>query len=425
MRNTRLDNVISFIGRKNSGKTTLVEQVISELTRRGTTVSSLKHHGHDDFEIDQPGKDSYRHHEAGTFATAITSPTRMALIEDLSLMEPEEDLTDVEALLRTPLGRSEDAYEQCVRTIGMLPASNVIVIEGFKQAGLPSIELFRRDNPRDTETAPAFIARLNESIMNGKAADGNKDPLPAAIVTDIPEIMAAALTADLPLFNFYDIAQIATWIQDNISKPLLSIAIQAGGESRRMKEPKALVSFHGRPLIEHMLARLAPLAADLMITTNDPTPLRYLQLQYPGLRLVADRYKRRGALPGFITALEEARHAAVAVIACDLVNLPTDLISFEAQMLIDSQENDLFLPLDAVVPMTAQGYEPFCGVYQRQRTLEAAIAQWNDHKVRMRNVLETLNVRFINAETDPHCRPESFVNVNSKKDLAQAQGLAD
>lgn len=83
MRNTRLDNCIAFIGRKNSGKTTLVEALISELTARGFSVSSIKHHSHDDFEIDIPGKDSYRHHAAGAVATAISSAKRFAVVEDL------------------------------------------------------------------------------------------------------------------------------------------------------------------------------------------------------------------------------------------------------------------------------------------------------------------------------------------------------
>lgn len=160
MRNTRLDNCIAFIGRKNSGKTTLVEALISELTARGISVSSIKHHSHDDFEIDIPGKDSYRHHAAGAVATAISSAKRFAVVENLipSDSESEEDLTNIEALLRTPTQKTTDAYEQCVRAIGMLPASNLVVIEGFKRSGLPAVELLRSDNPRDVEAAPALIA---------------------------------------------------------------------------------------------------------------------------------------------------------------------------------------------------------------------------------------------------------------------------
>ena len=426
MRNSRLDNVVSFIGRKNSGKTTLIEQVIAELSRRGVAVSSLKHHSHNDFEIDVPGKDSFRHHEAGTIATAIASATRFAVIEDLDRAnEPEEevDLTDVDALLRDPREQQGDTHEQCVRAIGMLPASNIVVIEGFKQAGLPAIELFRSDNPRDVQAAPLCIERLNTHVMNGGSIANESAPLPAAIVTDMTEIAAAALTADIPCFGFYDIAQIATWLADTFAKPLLSVVIQCGGESKRMKASKALVSFHGRPLIEHLVARLAPLAADLVITTNEPDKLNYLQVRYPGLRLVTDKYQKRGSLPGFITALEAARYSMVAVIACDLVNLSTELIEYEAELLKSSQQTDLFIPYDAVVPMGTLGYEPFCGVYHQERCLDVAIASWNRKKVRVKHMLESLNVRIVDADDATLCPPGCFLNVNTPDELRAAQGL--
>lgn len=403
MRNTRLDNCIAFIGRKNSGKTTLVEALISELTARGISVSSIKHHSHDDFEIDIPGKDSYRHHAAGAVATAISSAKRFAVVEDLipSDSESEEDLTNIEALLRTPTQKTTDAYEQCVRAIGMLPASNLVVIEGFKRSGLPAVELLRSDNPRDVEAAPALIARINEYILNGKTTNDAEGALPAAVVTDMAEVAAGALTANLPVFNFYDISQISTWLIDTYAKPLYSVVIQSGGESRRMRQSKALVPFHGRPLIEHMIGRLAPLASELIVTTNEPEELTYLQVRYPGLRLVPDKYDKRGALPGFITALEAAS---------------------KAELLEQSQRADLFMPFDAVVPMSPQGIEPFCAVYERERCLEVAQACWDRKKVRMRNMIDTLNVRFIDAENEPLCYANCFLNVNTPEDLARAEG---
>lgn len=424
MRNTRLDNCIAFIGRKNSGKTTLVEALISELTARGISVSSIKHHSHDDFEIDIPGKDSYRHHAAGAVATAISSAKRFAVVEDLipSDSESEEDLTNIEALLRTPTQKTTDAYEQCVRAIGMLPASNLVVIEGFKRSGLPAVKLLRSDNPRDVEAAPALIARINEYILNGKTTNDAEGALPAAVVTDMAEVAAGALTANLPVFNFYDISQISTWLIDTYAKPLYSVVIQSGGESRRMRQSKALVPFHGRPLIEHMIGRLAPLASELIVTTNEPEELTYLQVRYPGLRLVPDKYDKRGALPGFITALEAASNPLVAVIACDLVNVSVDLIEYEAELLEQSQRAELFMPFDAVVPMSPQGIEPFCAVYERERCLEVAQACWDRKKVRMRNMIDTLNVRFFDAENEPLCYANCFLNVNTPEDLARAEG---
>lgn len=60
---------LGFIGRKNSGKTTLLEKVISELTARGLKIATVKHHGHPDFDIDILGRDSYRHRMAGAQST--------------------------------------------------------------------------------------------------------------------------------------------------------------------------------------------------------------------------------------------------------------------------------------------------------------------------------------------------------------------
>ena len=395
MRNTRLDNCVAFIGRKNSGKTTLIEQVIAELTRRGMAVSSLKHHSHDDFEIDIPGKDSYRHHEAGTIATSIASAHRFGLIEKTGTI-------------------ADDPAQQCIQAISALPASNLVIVEGCRRAGLPSIELFRADNPRDAEAATAFV----EGASNIAFAPY---PLPDAVVSDIPEVLNAALCAGLPSFGLYDIAQLSTWLIDTYAKPLLTIAIQSGGESKRMRRSKALVPFHGRPLIEHMVGRLAPLAAELIITTNEPENLAYLQVRYPGLRLVRDTYEKRGALPGFIPALEAAHQRAVAVIACDLVNVPVELIEHEAELLEESLQTDLFMPFDAVVPITAQGFEPFCGVYEKERCLEAAQTCWNKRKVRMQNVLDMLNVRLIDAQDEPLCPEGCFLNVNTPEDLRGAE----
>lgn len=394
MRNTRLDNCVAFIGRKNSGKTTLAEQVIAELTRRGITVSSLKHHSHDDFEIDIPGKDSYRHHEAGTVATAISSAKRFAVVEDIA--------------------HESNPTQQCLSAIGMLPASNIVIVEGFKRAGLPTIELFRQANPRDVEAAAPFVEQLNDIAFNAH-------PLPDAIVSDIPEVVNTSLCTGLPCFGFCDIAQIATWLIDTYAKPLFSVVIQSGGESKRMHQSKALVPFHGRPLIEHMIGRLTPLATELIVTTNEPEKLAYLQVRYPGLRLVTDTYDKRGAVPGFITALEAASYPTVAVTACDMVNISTDLIEHEVSLLESSQRNDLFLPFDAVVPMTEQGFEPFCGVYEKERCLSAARMCWEKKKPRMRHVLDLLNVQAIDAQTDPRCYDNCFLNVNTPEDLRSAE----
>ncbi|MCU0489929.1 MAG: molybdopterin-guanine dinucleotide biosynthesis protein B, partial [Anaerolineales bacterium] len=73
--------ILSIIGKSNSGKTTLLEKLIPELRQRGYRVATIKHHAHAGFEIDQPGKDTWRHAQAGSQVVVITAPDKLALIE--------------------------------------------------------------------------------------------------------------------------------------------------------------------------------------------------------------------------------------------------------------------------------------------------------------------------------------------------------
>ncbi len=107
--------VVSFVGRSNTGKTSLLEIVIREMAGRGYRVAAIKH-SHHDFEMDWPGKDTWRLAAAGSQAVAISSPTRMAMIE-----RPEKELSRAE--IQTRIGAGMD----------------VILAEGYKQSGVAKI----------------------------------------------------------------------------------------------------------------------------------------------------------------------------------------------------------------------------------------------------------------------------------------------
>ena len=107
--------------RQNSGKTTLVEKVIAELTRRGLRVGSLKHHGHHGFDIDVPAKDTWRHHQAGSKHVGLICATRWAEYADTR----EED----EMPARELLSRYNDV--------------DVVIIEGYKTEGFDNIVVAR------------------------------------------------------------------------------------------------------------------------------------------------------------------------------------------------------------------------------------------------------------------------------------------
>ncbi len=107
---------------------------------------------------------------------------------------------------------------------------------------------------------------------------------------------------------------------------MLSVVIQAGGESRRMGQDKGLVPFLGEPLILRALKRVAPIADELLVTTNNPDAYRFL-----GVALHSDILPGLGALGGLFTAISSARGDLVAVVACDMpfVSLPILSLAYE------------------------------------------------------------------------------------------------
>ena len=128
---------MGFAGWSNSGKTTLIEQLIPRLRAAGLSVSLIKH-AHHLFDVDQPGKDSYRHRHAGAQEVLISSENRWALMHELR-GAPEPGL---EALLAS------------------LSAVDLVLVEGFKRYAQPKIEIYRKENgkPRLHLDDPNIVA---------------------------------------------------------------------------------------------------------------------------------------------------------------------------------------------------------------------------------------------------------------------------
>lgn len=384
---------VSFVGRQNSGKTTLLEKIIAELTRQGLAVGTLKHHGHPDFEIDIPGKDSYRHRAAGSKATAILSSKRLALTCDLT-----QEIS-------------------CSEALELMPNYDLVLVEGFRGIGLPSIELLRAENPKDQIAAKALIDRLSGAHSCSDIETPDRPAAPAAIVTNMPAVEQVARETAVEVFGFEDIEAIAAFLRKRYTRAPLTIAIQAGGESKRMGQSKALTPFLGRPLIEHMLEVVAPFADELIVTTNEEPELHYLLEQHPKLRLIGDVMKERGALPGLLTAIEASSNDAVGVVACDMIAFSPQILAREALAMQASGS-------DAVVPFNNGNYEPFAAVYRKstcQPILERIASRGSK---RMRDLIDSINCTRFNAELMR--KPGSidpFANVNTPQELAQAEVL--
>jgi molybdopterin-guanine dinucleotide biosynthesis protein B len=113
--------LVAIVGKSDSGKTTLIEKVVPELVKLGLRVGTVKHDAHS-FEIDHPGKDSWRHGQAGAEAYVIASPERLAFITKL---DGELPLTEI-------VGRYYDGFD-------------IVVAEGYKRTAPHRVELFRVD----------------------------------------------------------------------------------------------------------------------------------------------------------------------------------------------------------------------------------------------------------------------------------------
>ncbi len=158
---------LSFVAKSGTGKTTLVEKVIARLKERGYRVGAIKHDAHK-FDIDHPGKDSYRMTAAGADITLISSPEKLAMIK-----MHDEAPTPAELI---------STYFKDV---------DIVITEGFKKGNLPKIEVHRKE-------------RSNTLLCRGEETDPNL----IAVASD------DQLQLDVPVFNINDVAAIVTFIEE-------------------------------------------------------------------------------------------------------------------------------------------------------------------------------------------------------------------
>jgi len=188
---------------------------------------------------------------------------------------------------------------------------------------------------------------------------------------------------------------------------MLSVAIQAGGKSKRMGQDKALVPLGGKPLIEHVLERVRSLGDEVLITSNRPDSLAYL-----GIPIHGDPKPGAGALAGLHTALEAANGEHVLVVACDMPFVEPAFVQYMIQF------SSRF---DIVIPNVGDHYEPLLAIYARSLlpTIKATLAQGEMRiisffaQAKIHQVFEGEIRRF-----DPEM--QSFFNINTPQDLVRS-----
>jgi molybdopterin-guanine dinucleotide biosynthesis protein B len=158
--------VLALIGKPNCGKTTLIEKLIPALVEKGVRVGTIKHH-HGDIRMDTPGKDTWRHKQAGAQVVLLASPVGIGLIQDTAGDTPVEDLVS--------------RYFQEV---------DLVIAEGYKWSTLPKIEVFR------------------STVYDEPMQEPGKSLI--AMVSDVE------IRQDLPWFKYDDIGSLVEFILEKI-----------------------------------------------------------------------------------------------------------------------------------------------------------------------------------------------------------------
>ncbi len=156
---------VSFIARSGTGKTTLLTALISEFKVRGYKVGAIKHDAHK-FEIDHPGKDSYRFTEAGADSMLISSSSKLAFVKQ------QRQTPEIDALV-----------------LEYFPDVDIVLVEGFKKLGLQKIEVHRQEHGK------ALICRGE-----------NHDPALLAVATD------TELQVDVPQLDLNEPSEIVDFL---------------------------------------------------------------------------------------------------------------------------------------------------------------------------------------------------------------------
>jgi len=370
----QLPPILSVVARSGTGKTTFLERLIPALREAGVRVMVIKHDVHG-FEVDRPGKDTWRLRQAGAERVLIANARQLAL-----------------------MGRVDG--EQPLRALVSRYAGDVdlVLTEGYRRSGMAKILVARAGAPEAFDTS---APELDEAI---------------AVVTDHP----LAIDPSIPQLPLDDAAPcVRLLLESHVATEQpdrqLTGVLLAGGASRRMGRDKASLQFRGAPLLPQLVERLAPVCAGgVMVVRRGPSqPLPSLP---EGARVVDDLLPEHAALGGLYTGLVLSPTPFVFLGACDMPLLDPGLVRW----------------LGTRPPAGADVLMPFCGGHPQplhavysHRCLAAIKEALLSEEFRMDGWHGSVRVERLDeaawSSLDPSGR--SFRNANSEEDLAACEAL--
>jgi len=360
--------VISVVGKSDSGKTTLIEKLVSELKRRGYRVGTIKHNAHG-FDLDHEGKDSRRHKQAGAEAVALSSPSGFAFIRDV---ERELSIDEIVS--------------------GYFGDMDIVITEGYKREGKPKVEVFRREGPHR-----GLLCADDDTLI--------------ALVTD------AEVDVSVARFGLEETGRLADFLEGRYLRGTsreggpsrMTGIILAGGKGVRFGGNKALTRMNGNSLIEWIIETYRELFGEILISTNDPPAYAFT-----GINTVRDVIPHGGPLVGIYSSLGESGNELAFVSACDMPFIRPSLIRHMA---------DVSEGYDVVIPSLSEGMlEPLHALY-RKTCLPAMKRAVDGHKRRVVSFFPEVRVYTMGREEIARHDPDllSFFNINTREDLDRAK----
>lgn len=194
----------------------------------------------------------------------------------------------------------------------------------------------------------------------------------------------------------------------------ISLVIQAGGKSSRMGESKVLMPFLGVPLIQRVFERTNEIAQEVLIVSNDPEELGFMDV-----KLVGDSIPGKGAIGGLFTAMDKASSELVAVVACDLPFVSAAILK-EGARLLDLTGADVAIPR-----VNGDFYEPLHAVYRRQTCKTAILQAIQADQRRLISWFASVQVLEMDEELCKQLDPDglAFFNINNKEDFLLAEQI--
>lgn len=260
--------IFAICGAKNTGKTTLITQLIAAFTARGMKVATIKHDGHD-FSADVPNTDTYRHMAAGAYGTAVFSDNKFMVVK----MQP-----------KTPVGEMA----------ALFPEADIILVEGCKSGVYPKMQMLHSGEKEQLI--------CNQMNFVGYIADG------------VAEIEGC------PCYHRNDVEGIAEVILlEKFIRTELSMIVLAGGKSRRMGRDKADLPYGETTFLEHQIAKGRALGiTDILVSGY--------RGEKCSARVVKDIHIERGPLDGLASTLPQIKNEHCLVLSVDMPHVPLGVL---------------------------------------------------------------------------------------------------